>query len=78
MPKSIWNVKYEYLVASHHCSKMSKIPIHKSDKNKKVILSYGVTNNYGHPNNQHIKELSKIGYQIVTTLGHRYIRCDLK
>ncbi|HBZ6637257.1 MBL fold metallo-hydrolase [Clostridium botulinum] len=78
MPDKIWETKYEYLVTSHHCSKMSKIPMSKSNKYKKAILSYGITNNYGHPNNQHIKELSQIGYQIVTTLGHRHIRCDLK
>lgn len=78
IPSDIWKEEYEYLVASHHCSKMSKIPLVKSASNKKAILSYGVANTYGHPNKQHIRELSNIGYEINTTLGHRHIRCNLK
>ncbi|RMC93132.1 MBL fold metallo-hydrolase [Clostridium autoethanogenum] len=77
MPSDIWKKGYQYLLASHHCSKMSQIPLVKSSSNKKAILSYGVTNIYGHPNKQHIRELADIGYQINTTLGHRHIRCDL-
>ncbi|AGK97130.1 MBL fold metallo-hydrolase [Clostridium pasteurianum] len=78
MPSDICKVGYEYLLASHHCSKMSKIPLAQSASNKKAILSYGVANTYGHPNKQHIRELSNIGYEINTTLGHRHIRCNLK
>lgn len=78
IPNAIWRDNYAYLIASHHCSKMSKIPLSKSSSNKKAILSYGVANSYKHPNLQHIRELVDIGYQINTTLGHRHIRCKLK
>lgn len=77
IPSDIWKDEYEYLIASHHCSKMSKIPLLKTSTNEKAILSYGVANTYGHPNRQHMRELYDIGYEINTTLGHRHIRCNL-
>lgn len=77
MPSDIWSDNYEYVVASHHCSKMSRIPLMRNSRHNRAIVSIGLFNSYGHPNNAHLQDLIDIGYDIVTTFGRIYIRCKL-
>lgn len=63
------NKEINYLVVPHHCSKMSEPSCNASSDDKKAIISYGICNNYGHPDNLHMQQLHDKGYEIITTIG---------
>ena len=75
MPETIKNKKFDYVVVSHHGSKMDTFPFHSDDGI--AIISYGIANNYGHTDSSKMKEYDKNGYCIETTVGKKYINIDL-
>lgn len=77
MPNDIWKSNYEYLIVPHHGSKMSEVLAKASSDDSIAVLSYGIMNTYGHPNNQHITELDKNGYMVSSTVGKIKIEMEL-
>ena len=68
LPKPLLRKEINYLVAPHHCSKMSQPNITPATRGKKkAILTYGLYNTFGHPNQVHMDELAQMGYEILPT-----------
>lgn len=68
LPAPLKSKEINYLVAPHHCSKMSSPNIKPATKGKKkAVLTFGLYNTFGHPNPLHKDELTKLGYEILPT-----------
>ena len=66
---SLLSKEINYLFVPHHCSKMSEPSCNAFSDDKKAIISCGIHNNYGHPDNLHMQQLHDTGYEIITTIG---------
>ena len=65
-PDLLYSKGINYLVAPHHCSRMSNPRIMPATQGKKsAILTYGRYNSYGHPNQTHLEDLQNLGYEII-------------
>lgn len=77
IPNEIWKENFDYVVVPHHGSRISKVLPKAANDDSIAVLSYGIMNTYGHPDNQHIVELDKNGFEVCTTVGKSKIEMDL-
>lgn len=77
MADDLLKKEVNYFVVLHHCSKMSKPLITAAKNEKKAILSYGLQNKFHHPNELHMRQLSDMGYEIISTVGKVHIHLNL-
>ncbi|WP_037352652.1 hypothetical protein [Selenomonas sp. FC4001] len=79
IPKSLIEKDYGCVVVSHHGSKMSSFPFKpQSNSDSVAIISYGLSNTFGHPDESKIAEISNNGYQIIPTIRFSEYQVDIQ